>query len=249
MPEPSAAFATLPACYDLFTGGPQRLEREGPMLREVLDAAPVRQVIDAACGTGIHAVHLAENGADVLALDASEAMIAYAREARPHDRVDYRVADLRELPRGDRGAVFCLGNSLALLPDAAGLDAFFRSAGDALAPGGRLLTQTVNYSRPVHGEARHRIETAQRGAESVVAVKTLAPRGDVTLLTLAYYIEAHGHWRHCSETAVLRHWSPRDLEGAARAAGFGDVMLLGGFDGGPFDADASTDILLRATRA
>ena len=48
--------------YDRFVNWPSRLEAELPFIQAQLDAAGARRVLDAACGTGRHAIALAERG-------------------------------------------------------------------------------------------------------------------------------------------------------------------------------------------
>ena len=68
----------------------------------MLDAAKVGQgtrFFDAACGGGGASVLAAQRGAHVSGLDASEALIAIARERVP--KGDFRVGDLETLPYGE----------------------------------------------------------------------------------------------------------------------------------------------------
>ena len=72
-----------------------------------------RRVLDYCCGTGITAIYFALCGADVQAFDASRAAIDMAAESARlsgvSDRVQFVVADARELPYPDESfdAVFC----------------------------------------------------------------------------------------------------------------------------------------------
>jgi ubiquinone/menaquinone biosynthesis C-methylase UbiE len=57
---------------------------------------PAGPALDAACGTGRHARHLAELGHTVLGVDASAGMLAAARTNVPSG--DFRQGDLTQLP-------------------------------------------------------------------------------------------------------------------------------------------------------
>lgn len=75
-------------------------------------------VLDAGCGTGATPCYLAkEVGCRVLAVDLREGMIARARERtqkeRVADRVEFRVADARDLPFEDAGFDAALCESVA----------------------------------------------------------------------------------------------------------------------------------------
>ncbi|MCL4218639.1 MAG: methyltransferase domain-containing protein, partial [Candidatus Hydrogenedentes bacterium] len=77
--------------YELFANAAGRVEREGPLLLRLLGNCPGTRVLDLACGTGMHALFLAERGARVHACDASGAMIAHARSVRSHANITYET--------------------------------------------------------------------------------------------------------------------------------------------------------------
>lgn len=66
-----------------------------PGVTELLRPGPGDYILDAACGNGNYSAYLAEQGADVLAFDYSEAMVALARKrrARQAGRIEFCVAD------------------------------------------------------------------------------------------------------------------------------------------------------------
>ena len=74
---------------------PAREGYEWPAVRELLPDLGGLRVLDAACGPGYFSAWMADRGADVLGIDASERMIDVARE-RHGDAVEFRVADLCE---------------------------------------------------------------------------------------------------------------------------------------------------------
>ena len=51
--------------------GNQLLDREQPVVREILDGLPVGVALDAACGTGRHTAYLASLGHKVIGVDTS----------------------------------------------------------------------------------------------------------------------------------------------------------------------------------
>jgi SAM-dependent methyltransferase len=72
-----------------------RTEYEWPAVRDLLPDLSGERVLDAGCGSGHYAARMAERGAEVVGVDASEAMIAEATD-RYGDPATFRVADLRE---------------------------------------------------------------------------------------------------------------------------------------------------------
>jgi SAM-dependent methyltransferase len=162
-------YDALAPLFDVMTNWKTRLATEGPFLRAVLDEAGGRRVLDAACGSGGHALWLARQGYQVAGADASPAMIALARRKASEAGLDvpFVVADLAGLPGnaplppnaggnplslqlgGRRGgpydAVLCLGNSLPHLLTQADLVAALRGMAVVLRPGGLFVTQNLNY--------------------------------------------------------------------------------------------------------
>jgi SAM-dependent methyltransferase/Flp pilus assembly protein TadD len=119
----------------------QWLERELPVLGEVSDAAERPRILVAGCGTGQNAISLADSiaGAQVVAVDASLANLAYARRMAS----ELGIANV-EFRRGDAGcpgeparaydAIFC-ERALHSAPDP---QAALRSLAALLRPGGWL---------------------------------------------------------------------------------------------------------------
>jgi len=67
------------ADYDRFVDWPARLAVELPFIERQLQAVGARRVLDAACGTGVHAIALAQRGYQVAGADLSAGMIERAR--------------------------------------------------------------------------------------------------------------------------------------------------------------------------
>jgi trans-aconitate 2-methyltransferase len=104
-----------------------------------LDLAGDEYVMDAGCGSGRVTANLLERLPDgrVLCVDASESMIAKAREALS-DRADYLVTDLAELEVQKPVDVVFSTATFHWLPDH---ERLFSRLHAALWPGGRLVAQ------------------------------------------------------------------------------------------------------------
>lgn len=87
-------YARWAANYDLMPNALIRLEE--PVVHALVDPWPKGVVLDAACGTGRHARHLAARGHRVIGVDATPEMLAHARRALPD--ADLRDGDLAALP-------------------------------------------------------------------------------------------------------------------------------------------------------
>ncbi|GAA4700422.1 hypothetical protein GCM10023215_43980 [Pseudonocardia yuanmonensis] len=130
-------YARWAATYD----GPLRLfSIEEPPVRRRLEAWPVGEVLDAACGTGRHAVRLAGRGHTVIGVDQSAEMLERARAKVPGGRfVEGGLTDL-PLPDAAVDAALC-ALALVHLPDVAPAVA---ELARVVRPGGRILISDVH---------------------------------------------------------------------------------------------------------
>lgn len=115
------------------------LEQVGlPLFGAVLDAAHVTsgtRLFDAGCGAGLLGVLAGFRGAHVTALDASEALVAIARERLPE--ADVREGDLEALPFAD--ASFDAVTAVNSVFYAADMAAAIRELSRVVRPGGRVV--------------------------------------------------------------------------------------------------------------
>ena len=148
MDNPTDFYDALAPMFDVMTDWESRLAAEGPFLKSVLEDAGARRVLDAACGSGGHALWLARQGYEVAGADVSPVMIALAQEKAAADGVGvpFVVSDLANLQASAvYDAVLCLGNSLPHLSTQDDLVAALRGMAGVLRPGGALVLQNLNY--------------------------------------------------------------------------------------------------------
>ncbi|MDP9267381.1 MAG: class I SAM-dependent methyltransferase [Acidobacteriota bacterium] len=145
-----------------------------------LALAPGARVLDVPCGNGRHSLELAARGFSVVGVDLAEEFIAEARangQQRQLNNVDWRLADMRELPwQSEFDAAICLGNSFGYLEHDATLD-FLRAVAHALKPGGRFLLETG-------AAAECLLPHLEASTEYVI--------GDITMQTVNDYRPAEG---------------------------------------------------------
>jgi 2-polyprenyl-3-methyl-5-hydroxy-6-metoxy-1,4-benzoquinol methylase len=86
---------TDPDAYETFMGRwSEHLAR--PFL-SLADIAPGGNVLDVACGTGVLTKALADVGAHVIGIDASEGYLEGARRHRSHPNIAYEHGDIRQM--------------------------------------------------------------------------------------------------------------------------------------------------------
>lgn len=83
-----------------YDGPNPAIEAEEPVVHTMLAELPIGVALDAACGTGRHAEHLAKLGHRVIGVDTTDAMLDVARAKLPE--VELRSGRLEALPVDDR---------------------------------------------------------------------------------------------------------------------------------------------------
>lgn len=121
----------------IYDGPNPAIEAEEPVLREMVRAldGPPGQALDAGCGTGRHAGFLAAAGYETIGVDATDGMLAVARDSYP--KVDFRGGWLDALPLPDE-SVDLVTSALAVChaPD---LGPVFQEMARVVRPGGTVI--------------------------------------------------------------------------------------------------------------
>ncbi len=254
-------YDVLAPMFDVMTDWDARLAAEGPFLLTMLEAAGARSVLDAACGSGGHALWLAGEGYDVIGTDASPVMIALARRKAAEAGLDARfeTTDLSGLPNltglTPRDAVLCLGNSLPHLLTQDELAEALRAMGSALRPGGLLVLQNLNYD--LRWEKQPRWFAAQGGVldgEEVLVWRfaDYLSAEERIAFNIALFSKRDGRdWERQVHTTLQRPLFQRDLLAALDAAGFTQIETYGGMTvpTTPFDPARSGDLVVTARLA
>lgn len=240
--------------YRRLIAWPARMEREGPLLVDVLSSGPSRRVLDLACGPGEHSRFLHSEGFEVVGVDASEAMLEQAREQPVPEGLLFVEGDLREIGAvvpGEFGGAICLGNALPHLKTDDDLRRFARGLRAKLLPGAPCLLQVLNYERIFARNERTlpvNLRPDPEGGE-IVFVRVMTPRDDGTLLFHPITLrlrpgdEPPVELKHAREVH-LRGWRRAELEAALREAGFADFEAWGGFGRKAFEGLESRDLVL-----
>lgn len=212
--------------WDRLVGWDARARSEGTFFIDLLRDSGARRVLDAATGTGFHAIALAEAGFDVMAVDGAPTMTAKARENLAERGLDVpcRTADWRRLDQvvaGPFDAIVCLGNSFGHLFDPADLAATLAQFRDALAPGGLLVIDQRNYDAVLDGTLKnHRSAYCCCGGGASVDLRLV----DADLVRITYTVGGDR-----SNTIETHPWRCRAMVEAIAAAGFVDVVTRGDY--------------------
>lgn len=245
-------FDDFSAVYDLMFPWEQRLKNEGGFFRELFTRNGVRSVLDCACGTGMHAIRFAESGLAVAGSDLSPRMIetAAANTRRAGVKVDWRVSSYTALseafgPTERFDAVICVGNSLTLALSDSDVALALRQMAGVLRPGGTVVIHVFNWDKLAEEHLRimPAVSVVVDGQETFL-LRVFHHRGDVIDLNIAVLRKRPDGVDTSVVTARQRPVGPVRLAEFARAAGFGEIDLFGGYARPPFDARTSDQVVL-----
>ncbi len=256
-PLPSDEFYDrLARVFDVMTDWQKRLALEMPFLQRTLDGHRARTILDTACGTGWHAITLAQKGYTAAGCDASPVMIERARAnaAQAGVKVRFEVADFGRLGEFSEtfDAVLCLGNSLPHLLSQEAMVGALQQMRGRLRAGGVLILHNLNYDMRM--VKKPRFFSANGNDEALVW--RFADYGPefITFHTALFERKIEGDSQKASSWSVQvnstlhRPVLQRDLDETLDRAGFLDLRHFGGLDGSAFEKEASGDLVI-VTRA
>ena len=259
-------YDSFSADYDRFVNWPARLGYELPFIAQQLQAAagqkdhPLR-VLDTACGTGQHAIALAQRGFRVAGADLSAGMIDHARaNAAAHGMdIPFTTAGFGSLaPVYQDSALYpfdallCLGNSLPHLTTADDLAAALADFAACLLPGGLLMLQNRNFDAVM--AQRDRWMEPQSYREDPAAEWLFLRFYDYevdglisfNILTLQH--TGSSAWRQSVTTTHLRPLLQAELTAALTGASFENIICYGDMRGSAFDPLDSGNLIITAQK-
>ena len=119
------------------------LALEEPEVERALGEVAGLEVLDVGTGTGRHAIRLADRGAEVVAIDFSDEMLAKARAKPGAERVRFATHDVTQrLPY--RNATFDIVLSALVLEHVKDVVPFFRELGRVVRPNGRIVVTAMH---------------------------------------------------------------------------------------------------------
>jgi glycine/sarcosine N-methyltransferase len=247
--------------YDRFVNWPRRLSFELPFIEEQIGRygnLPYGRVLDAACGTGQHAIALAQRGYQAAGADLSPAMIERARRnaAEAGVAAPFAVAGFGQLKRtfGQYSftALLCLGNSLPHLLSPAALADALADFAACLAPGGLLILQNRNFDLVMANRTRWMEPQSHREGDAewlFLRFYDFDPDGLITFNILTLKRQGDAPWTQQVHTTRLRPLRYAELRAALTAAGFTDLEAYGSLGGEPFDPEKSGNLVIKAWNA
>ena len=180
---------------------------------ELAQPQPDDVAVDLGAGTGLLALALAAQTAEVVAVDISPRMLARLEAAAADEGIrNLRTleADLRRLPLDDESATLVVSNYAFHHLDDAGKELALSEARRVLRPGGRLVVCDMMFSLSLAKRDRRLI------LEKVAAMLRRGPAGVLRILRNAARLAA-GRWEQPAR--------PETWEAMLRARGFEGVRV------------------------
>jgi SAM-dependent methyltransferase len=236
-----------------------RLEREWPLLSEVLRDAPSKHVLDLGAGTGEHARFLAAKGFDVTGIDTSPAMLEKSRAASEGEgHVRFIAGDMRYLANvvEERfGAAICVGNALPHLSGEDDLQNLATGLRRVLLTGAPFLAQLINYDRIEAKKERalpltFLADPDDPGA-TIVFLRTMELLADGRVIFMPTTLRQRTDRDEpvelvATQRVEIRGWRAAQIERALREAGFESIEFYGSYGKAPFEAGESRDVIVVA---
>jgi glycine/sarcosine N-methyltransferase len=261
-----AAYDDFSQDYDRFVDWKSRLATEIPFIDHFLKQIQTTQnrspsILDAACGSGMHAIELAKFGYPISAADLSSKMILKAIENAENAGVE---VNLKESGFGNLANVFsndpnypfdmvtCLGNSLPHLLSLEKIQKALLDFSDCLIKDGFLILQNRNFDAVVKNQNRWMEPQAHR--ESIdewifLRFYDFNPDGLITFNILRLHRSGDGDWQQRISTTRLFPIKQNDLVPMMDCCGFTDVACFGFMGDKPFDPSSSENLVIVGQKA
>jgi glycine/sarcosine N-methyltransferase len=250
-------YETLSSDYDRFVDWPSRLTLELPFIMDKLQESSARTVLDAAAGTGMHAIALLQKGYQAAGADISQGMIEQARRNAQlaGAQLQFEIAGFGELERTFGAACFdavlCLGNSLPHLLSRRDLDKTLVDFAACLQPGGMLLIQNRNFDSVIANHARWMEPQSHSEDRTEWIFQRFYDFELDGLLTFNMVIlkrHGRGSWTQQVISSRMRPILKVELVLSLFEAGFSSLTPFGNMSGEPFDPDKSPNLVVLARK-
>jgi SAM-dependent methyltransferase len=255
-------YNTFSGDYDRFVNWADRLTYEIPFIEQQINrlqktTGQPLDILDTACGTGMHAIALAKLGHRVSAADLYPQMIEKSLQNSQNAGVSvhFETAGLGDMARTFApehfDLVLCLGNSLPHLLSEKELMDVLTDFADCLRPGGLLLIQNRNFDAVMLLQERW-MEPQTHFTKDVEWVfqrfYDFLPGRLIRFNIVTLKREGDSGWNASVASTILRPQLQAEIMRALTQTGFEKIREFGSMTGDDFSPDSSSDLILTAVR-
>lgn len=216
--------------YDRITGHknyPREAEKLAAFIRQETPTGPPR-ILDVGCGTGKHAVLLAEMGFNVTAIDLSPDMVRMAlAKATP---VRFVSGDVGSLQERQFDFAYCLFNVVNCLETTEDLTTFLAKIHGRLDQGGAFLLECWNAVAVIVAPPEIVERTFEAPGEQIM--RKVTPTADFLRqrLDLEYKVDVYDEGsaqpkKHFKVVHNLTLFTPNEMAYSLRQAGFRNIQM------------------------
>ena len=233
-PPYGGQFAEL---YDVFYASKPYKEEAGFVHRCIGEygQGESRKMLELACGTGRHAIHFAELGYQVTAIDSSPEMLARAKGAAKDDsKIEFKELDMRDIARiaGSYDVVVCLFDSIGYVQTDAGLDTVFSGIRARLRHAGLFIFEFWHAPAMLraYDPVRARRLPIEGGTIIRISQTTVDPKLSLAEVTYDFYeLKDDGTYNTIVEKHVNRFFTLGEIESFAARHHFSRCAFHAGF--------------------
>ncbi len=250
-------FDELALVYDQSIDWEQRLQRELPFINSLIKDQTKARILDLACGSGRHAVALAQRGYDVIGLDISSEMIAAAtRHAEKNKvRVQFHTADMQNAKTtvtSPFDLILCLGNSLALLPSIDALRKALQGVKSLLSKDGIFVSQTLNFEeiRTTHFRFFPLKAGVTTAGNEVIFARFFEGLSNKITTTMVFsaFVKTETGWKTKTREQPVLQLSQAHLNQLLRAVGFKRLQYYADYQQTQFSPSTSRNLVFLAQK-
>jgi len=248
--SPEEFYQEVSTNYDLMTRFQQRQESEKIVMQSWLTRYPFVSALDAACGTGLHAILLSQLGVQVTGADISAEMLKEARinSQAAGVKIKWIKTPMEKLSHHFQqtfGAVLCLGNSIPHLLSSARLHSALRSFYQLLDPGGWVILQLLNY-RKVLSEKQRIVGTHRNGnLEFIRFYDFTGKKINFNILTIEW---KGNQGLPCLQSTLLYPYTRTEIQTALRKSGLQIAATYGDMQFSKFQERHSANLVIVAQK-
>jgi SAM-dependent methyltransferase len=249
--------------YDRFVNWDDRLAYEMPFIEKQISryqqpGKDSLNILDSACGTGMHAIELAKKGHVVSAADLFPQMIQKGKEntRQAAVMVQFAVAGFGEMAkafgREKFDLVLCLENSLPHVLSEIELLNALQDFAFVLKKDGMVFIQNRNFDAVVKQQSRWMDKQVHQadGMEWIFhRYYDFLPDGLIRFNIATLKHEIGSDWKAGVTSTLLRPQLHDDLVYQLEEVGFQDFHAYGSMEGEPFSGEKSGNLIFTAIKA